>query len=183
MTHVVNTNHIAAACHTAAVLDNRHVLVGVLVDCRIVVSCDGACLSAYLGEECEEYLVPFIIPLEAAKLIAKLKSARVNATRLPDGRIDVGGIVFTPIDGKFPDYRRAVSKVKPGPHEVQLAPDVVAKFAKIAKSLGSKGWPQYFPSESNGSMRVAIADREREFIGVAMGFSTKIVPVCGDWLI
>ena len=90
MSHVINTAHIAAACHTASVSDYRQVFVGVYVDCRNVVSCDGKCLSAYLGAECEEYLVPFIIPLETTKLIAKLKSARVKATRLADGRIEIG---------------------------------------------------------------------------------------------
>lgn len=183
MSHVINPKHIAAACHTASNKDVRYYLVGVFVDGRVIVSTDGGCLSAYRGEECESYLPPFIVPLEAAKMIGKLKQGRADVTALPDGRVDIGGIAFKPVDGIFPDYRRVISKVTSVPHAMQVSPDIVAKFAKVAKSLGAKGWPEYFPADGLGGVfRVAIGGKENEFIGVAMPFSVKVRPVCGDWL-
>lgn len=188
MSHVIKTQHIAAAIHTSANMDVRYYLNGVFVDSRVIVSTDGHCASAYLGEECKEYLPPFIIPTDAAKLIAKLKSSRVEAALLPDGRIDIGGVVFKPVDGKFPDYKSVfVGKAGTEAHKRQFRPDLVMKFQKVAQSLkASCRVPYLYATEGGMGFRVAIQGKESEFMGVLMPFELKVKDapfVCGDWLI
>jgi len=186
MSHVIKTQHIAAAIHTSGNMDVRYYLNGVFVDSRVIVSTDGYCASAYLGEECKEYLPPFIIPIDAAKLIAKLKSSRVEAALLPDGRIDIGGVVFKPVDGKFPDYKRIfVGKAGTEAHKLQFSPELVMKFQKVAQSLkASCRVPALYATEGGVGFRVAIQGKESEFMGVLMPFDLKGAPfVCGDWLI
>lgn len=188
MTHTIKTQHIAAALHTAATLDVRYYLNGVFVDSRVIVSTDGHCLSAYLGEECDSYLSPFIIPRDAAKLIGKLKCAKAEVTTMPDGCIDIGGIVFKPLDGTFPNYRRVfVGKANPdAAHKMQFNPELVLKFQKIAKTLkASCVIPYLYATEGaiGSSFRVAIRGKESEYMGVLMPFDLKKEPfVCGDWL-
>ena len=186
MSHVIKTQHIAAAIHTAANMAARNCLNGVFVDSRVIVSTDGHCASAYLGEECEEYLPPFIIPIDAAKIIAKLKSSYVEAALLPDGRIDIGGVVFKPVDGTFPDYKRVfVGKAGMEAHNLQFNPEMVMKFQKVAKALkASCKVPYLYATEGGIGFRVAIQGKESEFMGVLMPFKLKDEPlVCGDWLV
>lgn len=185
MSHVIKTQHIAAAIHTSANKDVRYYLNGVFVDSRVIVSTDGCCASAYLGEECEEYLPPFIIPIDAAKIIAKLKSSYVDATLLPDGRIDIGGVVFKPVDGTFPDYKRIfVGKASMEAHKLQFNPELVMKFQKVAQALkASCKFPHLYATEGGMGFRVAIQGKESEFMGVLMPFKPEDDPfVCGDWL-
>lgn len=186
MSHEIKTQHIAAAIHTSANNHSRHSLNGVLVDSRVIVSTDNHCASAYLGNTCDEYLPPFIIPTEAAKLIAKLKCPLVEATVLPDGRIDVGGVVFKPVDGQFPDYRRIFAgKAVTKAHKLQFNPEQVIKFQKIAQVLKAPYTiPYLYATEEAGKMfRVAIKGKESEFMGILMSLNLPDAPlVCGDWL-
>ena len=185
MSHVIKTQHIAAAIHTSANKDVRYYLNGIFVDSRVIVSTDGYCASAYLGEECEEYLPPFIIPIDAAKIIAKLKSSRVEAALLPDGRIDIGGVVFKPVDGTFPDYKRVfVGKVGMEAHKMQFDPELVMKFQKVAQALkASCKVPYLYATEGGVSFRVAIQGKESEFMGLLLPLKPEDDPfVCGDWL-
>lgn len=184
MSHMIKTQHVAAALHTAATLDVRYYLDGVFVDSRVVVSTDGHCASAYLGEECAEYLPPFIIPTDAAKLIAKLKAPTVPAVAMPDGRIDVGGVVFKPVDAKYPDYRRVfANKADPlAAHRMQFSPELTVKFQKIAATLKARCKVPYLYA-AGGAFRVAILGKECEFMGVLMPFELpRETFACGDWL-
>ena len=183
---IIHVKHIAAAIHTAAVSDVRLYLNAVYVEGRIVVSTDGYVLSAYRGPESAEYLPPFLIPLDAAKLIAKLKPINVEVSALPDGRIDVGGVVFKPVEGVFPYWRRVVRPAEPGPRTAQLNPELVAKFIKVAKALGHKPHEiaLWNPSGDPMAARLAIRGCEDEFIGVIMGVRYGVkdpIPVCGEW--
>ena len=185
MSHTIKTQHIAAAIHTSADLDVRYYLNGVFVDSRVIVSTDGHCASAYLGEECDEYLPPFIIPTDAAKLIGKLKCTYAAVTAMPDGRIDIGGVVFKPVDGTFPDYKRVFAgKAGAEAHNMQFSPDLIMKFQKVAQALkASCKVPYLYATEGGMGFRVAIQGKESEFMGVLMPFELKDKPfVCGDWL-
>lgn len=182
----INVKHIAAAVHTAGTADRRPYLNAVYVEGRVIVSTDGTVLSAYRGPESAEYLPPFLIPLGAAKLIAKLKPAEVEAAALPDGRVDVGGVVFKPVEGVFPDWRRVVRPADTGPRTAQLDPELLAKFIKVAKALGRKPYDIAVWNADGDPLaaRIAIRGCEDEFIGVIMGmrYSPKRpMPVCGEW--
>lgn len=188
MSHTIKPQHIAAAIHTSAVSDVRDYLNGVFVDSRVIVSTDGHCASCYLGEECDEYLPPFIIPSDAAKLIAKIKAPSVTAAILADGRIDVGGVVFKPVEGKFPNYRRVfVGRADmTATHKLQFMPELVAKFQKIATTLKANSKvPYLYVTEGGVGFRVAIQGKESEFMGILMPFELKQNAgpmLCGDWL-
>lgn len=185
MSHVIQTRHIAAALHTCADRDVRYYLNGIFVDSRVIVSTEGHCASAYLGEECAEYLPPFIIPTGAAKLIAKIKAPTVTAVAMSGGRIDVGGVVFEPVDGKFPDYKRAFEgKAGTAAHKAQFNPELAMKFQKVAQALKAPcKVPYLYATEGGMGLRVAIQGKEAEFMGVLMPFELKDEPfVCGDWL-
>lgn len=49
-----------------------------------------------------------IVPLETIKAAAKSKYDTVSLESMSDGRYALGGVIFSPIDGKFPDYRRVI---------------------------------------------------------------------------
>lgn len=181
----INVKHIAAAVHTADTADYRPYLNAVYVEGRVIVSTDGRVLSAYRGPESAEYLPPFLIPLDAAKLIAKLKPINVEVSALPDGRIDVGGVVFKPVEGVFPDWCRVVRRAEAGPRTAQLDPELLAKFIKVAKALGRKPYDiaVWNACGDSHAARVAIAGCEDEFLGVIMGMRPGKLgaPVCGGW--
>lgn len=176
---MINPKHIAAACHTAATSDARFYLKGVFVDGPWIVSTDGSCLSAYHGEDAG---LTFIIPLDAAKRIGKLNAPTTPIVRMCDGWIGVGGVVFAPVDGTFPDWRRVVPKAAPvsAPRTCQVDPELLIKFSKIAKSLGTKAKPVLCAAEArNDTVRVALP--HPGFIGVIMGLRvTADAPVCEE---
>jgi DNA polymerase III sliding clamp (beta) subunit (PCNA family) len=104
--------------------DTRYYLCGVLFSFKHgevprieVVSTDGAIMSAF-SDKLEYFDNPqtsdfeFIIPDSAISLAIKGAGKRTFLTieSLPDGRYALGDSIFSPIDGKFPDYRRVIPK-------------------------------------------------------------------------
>ena len=116
----IRTSTIKAAIHCAAVSDVRYYLNGALVEFKHgdvphinIVSTDGHRLTAF-REPLEYAAEPqtadyeFIIPLDVLKQAAKAKTPRVVLESTPEGRYMLNNVVFAPIDGKFPDYRRVL---------------------------------------------------------------------------
>lgn len=184
MSHRILRQHIAAACCTAATNDLRYYLNGVFVDSRVVVATDGTCASAYLGPECNEYLPPFIIPLADAKRIAKDAPLTALAEKLQDGLIDIGGVVFKPIEGPYPDYRRVFVPAIESPLSAQVDPEALMKFKKIAAILKAPyRVPRLYPTGSKAlALAVAIAGQEDVFMGAISPYDHKGAGVCGSWL-
>ena len=111
----IKTHQLKAATHTAAVKDIRFYLKGVLIErCTNgdvhIVSTDGACLFAGLIADpvvdCSQ-VGPWrmIIPIDAVKTACKTKNPVITLVPMPDGRYTLGDVVFTPVDGTFPDWR------------------------------------------------------------------------------
>ena len=75
----------------------------------------------------------------------------------------LNGIAFTPIDGPYPDYRRAIPQTHSG-EAAQFDPSFIAVFAKIAKTLGVKALPII---RHNGEhvAQVQIPGMDAEFVG------------------
>jgi hypothetical protein len=108
----IKTASLAAACLISAKKDIRYYLNGV----QILVREDGAVhVRATDGNCCFDDLMPepsalapfeLIIPLESAKLIAKSKLPEVEIVMANDGRYECAAVLFTPVEGKFPDCDR-----------------------------------------------------------------------------
>jgi DNA polymerase III sliding clamp (beta) subunit (PCNA family) len=110
----ITTNSLKAAITMAAVKDVRYflngVFVGVTEDGAVhVKATDGiVAFEDVMPTKCETQKGPFsiIIPLDSAKLVAKSKSPTVTLSALHDGKYALGDVIFTPIDGVFPDTDR-----------------------------------------------------------------------------
>lgn len=137
----INREHLRAALHTSGVQDVPYYLNGVCVEVMLketrIISTDGKVLSVFRTmienpEHCQ-----FIISNEVIKGIKKSDS---NITveiddgkyALIDGATRIG---FTPIDVKYPDYRRVFPLANYESKPSQYNPDLLVKFAKIAKQL------------------------------------------------
>jgi len=126
MQTTIRTSTIKAAIHCAAVRDVRYYLNGALFEFKHgdaphvnIVSTDGHRLSAfreplkYFAEaQTADYSI--IVPLDVLKQSAKAKTPRVVLESTPDGRYMLNYVVFDPIDGKFPDYRRVIPSTLSG---------------------------------------------------------------------
>lgn len=181
--HTLDVRHIAAAINTAASKDIRFYLNGVFVQNNIVVATDGHCLSAFKTVESASYLPEFIIPLDAAKIIAKLKAQLVTVKLLDDNRIDIGGVVFAPIEGRFPDWRRVMGTANAEGdrvHDMHAHPEIFLKFVKIAKLFKVDAYNVALVPNNKHSFSVGIAGLESEFMGVLMPYKARGIEY-GNW--
>lgn len=104
-----------AAILCAATKDIRYYMVGVHIERTAsgavhIVSTDGARLfvGAITSPECDQ-AGPWrlTVPLDVAKHAAKGRGD-VTLQGLPDGRYELDGRTFAPVDGVFPDWRRVI---------------------------------------------------------------------------
>ena len=141
----INIRLLKAAAMFASKEETRYYLKGVAVQAGprgvYLVATDGHRMLAFRQSADDTPPVDIIIP---ADVIARIKPDRhvEDATLTRDGdtqwRIDYCGtaISFAPIDGTFPDWRRAVPKETTG-EMAQFDPAYVGDFAKVAKALGA----------------------------------------------
>lgn len=152
----------------------RHYLNGVYVDGnRLVASC-GPTLAVIHSPNADRPEMPgFIVPCDVVEQICKMRGnwlvefERVSETQI---KATVSGsiLTFSPVDGKFPDYRSVLSgAVKANGEAAHYNPDLVQKFVKAAKALGLKPTNIVITQGGTGSARVQFIDRE-EFFGVLM---------------
>jgi hypothetical protein len=119
----IPTRFIKASLFTMAKKDVRFYLKGLHIECTQsgdvhLVSTDGACMMAGLiaaPDVCwveSSKLGPWrlTIPRDVVdtvtKTAARARASGVTLAALPDGRYMLGDVVFTPLDGSFPDWRR-----------------------------------------------------------------------------
>ena len=104
-----------AAVICAATKDVRYYLIGVHIERTAagpvhIVSTNGSSLfvGAIESPECTQSGPwDLTVPLDVAKAAAKGKG-EVQLIARDDGRYELDGRVFAPVDGKFPDWRRVV---------------------------------------------------------------------------
>jgi len=136
------------------------------------------------------------IPLEALKSINARSSMFVSLERFDDLRWILNGQLFTPIEGRFPDYVRAIPDKVTGLAS-QADPVYLALFGESSKILTGKtfnvrigwnrepvnpDWPTTHDPADSGAL-VEISG-EPNFIGVLMPvrYSTADVPrTAPDW--
>lgn len=144
-------NNLAAATLCAAgAKDERYYLQGVLVERTAsgetyIVATNGSLLFASTcpALECNQ-VGPWriIIPTASVKLAVKGKTDLVP---LPDGRYMLGDVVFTPIGGVFPDWRRvfptrdkaniSTERTQFNPHLLSLAGEALDVYASRKRDL------------------------------------------------
>lgn len=172
MKNVINAKHLKAALCCASVQDIRQYLNGVFIEVARdeirVVSTDGHVAAVLrttnLLDENDGWPFEVIVPSEAVKLALAGKAEALELSR--DGNSwKLGAINFTPIDGKFPDYRRIIPARHSG-EAAQFATDKIAQFAKVGKALGRRDNP-IIRHSGDGGAQVQFYG-EHDFVGVIM---------------
>ena len=146
----IQKHQLAAALSCAAVKDVRYYLQGVLLEVTRagdvhLVGTDGACMFAGLIAAPNvqwtdaHQLGPWtmIIPFATVKAALKECKGTVELRALPDGRYTLGSQVFTPVDGRFPDWRRIIPTAQVldsrGEKPAQFDPDLLVKCRDALK--------------------------------------------------
>jgi len=110
-------NLIKASIPCAASKDVRKILNGALFEWTAMgqmlraVSTDGSIMSCFSVHipTCSAPDMSVIIPIETLKAAAKVKAPALELEAGAAGAAGrLGNLLFTPIDGKFPEYRRVI---------------------------------------------------------------------------
>lgn len=119
MQHIISRKHILAAGQAAATKDLRFYLNGVQVEAdqngTRYIGTDGHILFIALDNAAvTDEPFTMIIPGEVVASIPKAKKdpEQLELASMESTRYMLGAQVFTPIDGKFPDWRQVVPSVQ-----------------------------------------------------------------------
>lgn len=175
----IKTNELQAMLLTAAKKDVRYYLNGVFVHIQPelirLVSTDGSHMSVLRVEHDKvNGAAEIIIPRDIIAGLDK-KGGVVILEDQPDGKWRItehtGRVTqFSPIDGKFPDFRR-VMPVNLDGQATQIDPELLVDFKKLGKAIGTKQYMEVTHS-SSGNCLVSFMDAPN-FIGVVMGWRTR----------
>jgi DNA polymerase-3 subunit beta len=173
-------NQLLASICTASKKDLRFYLMGVQVlatetDTRLV-STDGNILSVQrliTRNVLDTGPVELIIPIETCEKIKSHKGDLPVELTLKDGQwclVDYGTMhFFTPIDRKFPDFKRVIP-VKCSGEVGQFQIALLSRFEKAAKILGAKckSIPVVSISHNGRDAALVSIGRDHEYLGVIM---------------
>lgn len=182
-TITVNTAHLAAVAVFASRKDIRYYLNGALIEATEtetrVAATDGHVLGLHRADSVNglsgEARVAVIVPNDTLALLAKAmpKGGLVNVCCTDDRWEIVGDTVrlpFSPIEGRFPDYRMVIPMDVTG-EAGQFNPDLLARFNKAAKALAQKALPVV---DHNGSSAARVTlSGVPGFVGVIMPVRVK----------
>lgn len=166
----INLKHLRAASCTMAQGHPKVSLNGVFVDKNILVSTNGAALSAFKEPRIDKgtCLPPFIIPCNAVTAILKAGACEISEViPFESGIYEICGVMFLPVAEKYPEWRRVFQEVSEDQRfEIpQFDANQLMLFYKIAKILKKKTSPQVRKPFTGHSFRVVIKGLENEFIG------------------
>ena len=137
----IKPQHLRAVITHAAKKDVRYYLNGVLLERDTIgrfylVATDGSRLAVgtfFDPESTQAGPWQIIIPLDVCKTAAKSKVPALRLVARGDGKYEIADLVFTPIDGRFPDWRRvcvATAPIEPGDYNHELLADAV-EFIRV----------------------------------------------------
>jgi len=141
----LNIRLLKATAIVASKEETRYYLKGVAVQAgprgAFLVAIDGHRALAFRQSGDELLETNIIIPADiiaGIKLNKHVETAELTQENENRWRIEYCGtfIVFAPIEGTFPDWRRIVPKETSG-ELAQFDPSYVGDFAKVAKALGA----------------------------------------------
>jgi hypothetical protein len=175
----IQASAIRAATICAAKKDIRYYLQGVYInvahrDYATVCGTDGHVLFAGRAtiENMAGDLLPFnmIVPLDIVKKIDK-KAHAVILESLPDGTYLLDGTRFTPLDGRFPDYKRVIPRMD----QIQAAPVAPGHFDYALIVRGNDALNAYYggktkvyPLEQRGNDSAVMHNGENVAVVVVM---------------
>jgi DNA polymerase-3 subunit beta len=141
----INVNYLKAATLVTSKEETRYYLKGVSINAGykgvFIVATDGHRMAAFKQAETYDGApIDIIIPTETVNAL-KTKEETVELGKINENQYMLGNIIFTPIDGTFPDWRRIVPKELSN-QTAQFNLSYLGDFAKVAKALG-KGTPAY----------------------------------------
>lgn len=178
----INIPQLEAARLFSANRDIRYYLCGVHVESingetRLIATDGAACaIQIHPSDASDDCAEPFGIPNDACDdIIKRARDRRVDFVTLQTSgeKIEAVGLdmLFSKLDGKFPDYRRIVPATVSG-EAGQFDPDLLARFAKASKKLskGSLVWVD--PNGESGAAAVRILG-VGSFLGVLMPVHRK----------
>ena len=175
---MIDRNKLKAAARFAATdpKDARLTLHGVLVEAspagvRLVATDGHALLVARAAADTDTDTWTGIIPIDVVKAALAWKGSKTLPIILTPGepecrltRATGEALVFVPVAGAFPDYRKVVPK-KPDGKPSFFDPDLLVRFKRAAEDLGSdKGLFGLLPG-GDGSGLVYITG---DVVGVIM---------------
>lgn len=171
---VIQKNVLQAMSNLSGKKDVRYYLNGVCViaNDQMVryVATDGHIMGIYQHERNAEHdngLGSLIVPNE---VIAKLEKNVDLILEQINGQWVVGSQLFTPIDGKFPDYQRVLPRGEVSNEVAQFNPDFIVRFQKVGKLLVKNAVPTI---GHNGSGSALVDIGHMNFIGVMMPIRTE----------
>ena len=174
----IDRNKLKAAARFAATdpKDARLTLHGVLVEASPagvrLVATDGCALLVVRAEgEPDTDTWTGIIPSDVIKAALAWKGGRnlpiILIPGAPECRLTRAtgeALIFVPVDGNFPDYRRVIPKAPDGKHS-HYNPDFLVRFKRAAEDLGSeKGMYSLLPGGDGSGLVYLTGDA----VGVIM---------------
>lgn len=139
----LNFKQLKALLLTAGKKDVRYYINGVFLEVRPdfhrLVSTDGSNFGMFhnaVETDCAAF--DMIIPRKVIEDLPKQTGATVKLERHDANTYRLGSLLFTPIDGKYPEYRRVIPKTPTGVVSHHTAESLVI-FAKIADTMVKRG--------------------------------------------
>jgi len=156
-------NLIRAAIPCAATNDVRYYLNGAYFVWTVadhtlrVISTDGNLMSCFSVRmpECETPDFDLIIPVDTLKPAAKVKTLALQLSSVDEKRYTLGEFMFSPVDAKFPDYRRVIPQTLSGeagdfwPELLERAANALCAYYKASKT-------QVYHMDQNGKRGAAV---------------------------
>lgn len=161
---------LAAVAPIAASQDIRYYLNGVFLEPTAgptrLVATDGNMLAVARFVGAEPGIPAMIIPNAAVTHAIKSKTDVVRLAHISGNKWELAGCVFEPVEGVYPDYRRAIPRGASGEAGAFNA-ELLGAFVKSGKALKQKGAPIL---RQNGPESAALVHfyNEDDFIGVIM---------------
>lgn len=139
---LIATDLLKAALFCASSEETRYYLRGVhLSTSGHMVTTDGHRL--FCAKLAEAPAADVIIPLDCVKAALKLAPKKAAAIELNGNTL--GGVVFTPVDGTFPNWKAVIPPMDgypPGKPEhmtpAHFNPDYIYDLGQMSRALGSK---------------------------------------------
>ena len=139
---LIPTDLLRAALYCASSEETRRYLRGVYLSTSgHMVATDGH--RMFVARLAEAPADDVIVPLDAIKAALKLAPKKAEMIGLNGNTI--GGVVFTPVDGPFPDWKAVTPPIDgypPGEPEhmtpAHFNPEYIYDLGQMARTLGSK---------------------------------------------
>lgn len=159
---LIATDLLKAALLCASTEQTRYYLNGVhLSTSGHMVTTDGH--RMFVAKLAETVLADVIIPTATVQAALKLAGARVHEIELNGNTL--GGVVFQPVDGTFPEWRRVIptgeempsDKPDDAPGRVHFNASYIGDLAKMGKALD--GAPMLHPRTASNPCLVTFGER------------------------